>query len=66
MNIHEYQAKQLLAKFGVPVSKGIACKTADEVGKAFTDLGVPLDQAIPRAHELMEGKLRGRVVVTIG
>ena len=27
---------------------------------------VPLDQAIPRAHELMEGKLRGRVVVTIG
>ena len=27
---------------------------------------VPLAQAIPRAHELMEGKLRGRVVVTIG
>ena len=28
MNIHEYQAKQLLAKFGVPISKGIAWKTA--------------------------------------
>jgi acrylyl-CoA reductase (NADPH) len=27
---------------------------------------VPLDQAISRAHDLMEGKLRGRVVVTIG
>jgi len=27
---------------------------------------IPLEQAIPRAHELMDGKLRGRVVVTIG
>jgi acrylyl-CoA reductase (NADPH) len=27
---------------------------------------IPLDQAIARAAELMEGKLRGRVVVTIG
>ncbi|MEC9047907.1 MAG: ATP-grasp domain-containing protein, partial [Planctomycetota bacterium] len=35
MNIHEYQAKQVLAKFGVPVSKGIPCTTADEVHKAY-------------------------------
>ncbi|MBX3606293.1 MAG: oxidoreductase [Piscinibacter sp.] len=27
---------------------------------------IPLEQAVPRAQELIEGKLRGRVVVTIG
>jgi succinyl-CoA synthetase beta subunit len=30
MNIHEYQAKQVLKGFGVPVSKGVAAMTAEE------------------------------------
>ena len=30
MNIHEYQAKELLAKFGVPVPAGYAAMTVDE------------------------------------
>jgi succinyl-CoA synthetase beta subunit len=30
MNIHEYQAKQLLAQYGVAVPPGKACKTVDE------------------------------------
>jgi succinyl-CoA synthetase beta subunit len=30
MNIHEYQAKELLAKFGVPVPAGHAAMTVDE------------------------------------
>jgi succinyl-CoA synthetase beta subunit len=30
MNIHEYQAKQVLAGFGVPISKGVAAFTAEE------------------------------------
>jgi succinyl-CoA synthetase beta subunit len=30
MNIHEYQAKQLLAKFGVPAPAGAACTTPQE------------------------------------
>ena len=59
MNIHEYQAKQLLAKFGVPVSKGIACKTADEVGKAFTDLGVPMAVVKVQIHAGGRGKAGG-------
>ena len=59
MNIHEYQAKQLLAKFGVPVSKGIACKTTDEVGKAFTDLGVPLGVVKVQIHAGGRGKAGG-------
>jgi succinyl-CoA synthetase beta subunit len=59
MNIHEYQAKQLLSKFGVPVSKGIACKTVDEVGKAFTDLGVPLGVVKAQIHAGGRGKAGG-------
>ena len=59
MNIHEYQAKQLLAKFGVPVSKGFACKTQDEVGKAFTDLGTPLGVVKVQIHAGGRGKAGG-------
>jgi len=39
MNLHEYQAKQLFAKYGLPVSQGIACDTADEVVAAAKKLG---------------------------
>ena len=39
MNIHEYQAKQLLAKYGVAVPKGGVAYTADEAAKAAEDLG---------------------------
>ncbi|MBL8747693.1 MAG: ADP-forming succinate--CoA ligase subunit beta [Planctomycetes bacterium] len=59
MNIHEYQAKQLLAKFGVPISKGIACKTADEVGRAFTDLSVPMAVVKVQIHAGGRGKAGG-------
>ncbi|MBI3191064.1 MAG: succinate--CoA ligase subunit beta, partial [Pedosphaera parvula] len=30
MNIHEYQAKQLLAQYGVAVPQGQPCKTVEE------------------------------------
>ncbi|MBX3462509.1 MAG: ADP-forming succinate--CoA ligase subunit beta [Planctomycetes bacterium] len=59
MNIHEYQAKQLLAKFGVPVSRGIACRTADEVGKAFATLGEPLAVVKAQIHAGGRGKAGG-------
>jgi len=59
MNIHEYQAKQLLAKFGVPVSRGIACESADAVGKAFTTLGEPLAVVKAQIHAGGRGKAGG-------
>ena len=31
MNIHEYQAKALFEKFGVPAPKGAAAKTLEEI-----------------------------------
>ncbi|MCV5856159.1 hypothetical protein OFN53_36640, partial [Escherichia coli] len=30
MNLHEYQAKQLFAEFGLPVPEGYACDTPQE------------------------------------
>jgi succinyl-CoA synthetase beta subunit len=39
MNLHEYQAKQVFAKYGLPVSQGIACDTADQAVAATRELG---------------------------
>jgi len=39
MNFHEYQAKQLFAEYGLPVSQGIAVDTADEAVVAAKEIG---------------------------
>ncbi|MCH8258504.1 MAG: ADP-forming succinate--CoA ligase subunit beta [Proteobacteria bacterium] len=39
MNLHEYQAKQLFAEYGLPISRGIAVDTADEAVAAAGKLG---------------------------
>lgn len=39
MKIHEYQAKQLLSKFGVPISPGKIAYTAQEAEEAAKELG---------------------------
>jgi succinyl-CoA synthetase beta subunit len=38
MKIHEYQGKELLKKFGVPVPRGIVARTPEEAFQAATDL----------------------------
>ena len=38
MNIHEYQAKELLASFGVPTPKGKVAYTVDEAAAIAGDL----------------------------
>ena len=38
MNIHEYQAKALFERFGVPAPKGVPAATADEVITALAQL----------------------------
>ncbi len=42
MNIHEYQAKELLAKYGVAVPKGIPAMSVEEAVKAAKQLPGPL------------------------
>ena len=39
MNIHEYQAKELLAKFGIPVPAGRVASSADNAVYVATELG---------------------------
>ncbi|HEY9537232.1 MAG TPA: ADP-forming succinate--CoA ligase subunit beta [Kiloniellaceae bacterium] len=42
MNIHEYQAKSLLAKYGVAVPRGAVAFTPEEAERAARDLGGPV------------------------
>jgi succinyl-CoA synthetase beta subunit len=39
MNLHEYQAKQLFAEYGLPVSTGFACDTPEEAMAAADKIG---------------------------
>lgn len=38
MNLHEYQAKELLKKYHVPVQEGYACTTVHEVEEAYRQI----------------------------
>ncbi|EFG2885624.1 succinate--CoA ligase subunit beta, partial [Escherichia coli] len=42
MNIHEYQAKQLLKGYGLPVADGVAILKKDEAAAAVKALPGPL------------------------
>lgn len=39
MNLHEYQAKQLFAEYGLPVPEGYACGTPQEAAEAAGKIG---------------------------
>ena len=56
MNIHEYQAKELLAKFGVPVPAGHAAMSADEAVAAARQLPGPLWVVKAQIHAGGRGK----------
>ena len=56
MNIHEYQAKELLATFGVPVPAGHAAMTADEAAAAAGQLPGPLWVVKAQIHAGGRGK----------
>ena len=58
MNIHEYQAKELLAKFGVPVPAGHAALSVDEVVEAAKTLPGPLWVVKAQIHAGGRGKGR--------
>ena len=56
MNIHEYQAKDLLAKFGVPVPAGYAAMSVDEAAAAAGKLPGPLYVVKAQIHAGGRGK----------
>jgi succinyl-CoA synthetase beta subunit len=56
MNIHEYQAKELLAKFGVPVPVGHAAMSVEEAVAAAEKLPGPLFVVKAQIHAGGRGK----------
>ena len=56
MNIHEYQAKQLLKGFGAPVADGVAIFKADEAEAAAKSLPGPLYVVKSQIHAGGRGK----------
>jgi succinyl-CoA synthetase beta subunit len=63
MNIHEYQAKEVLRGFGVPVPKGKAAFTVDEAVAAAKELGGPVWVVKAQIHAGGRGKGGGVKVV---
>jgi len=56
MNIHEYQAKELLAKFGAPVPAGFAALTVEDAVEAAKKLPGPLYVVKAQIHAGGRGK----------
>ena len=63
MNIHEYQAKQLLAKSGVAVPRGHVVYTRPEAENVAKDLGGPVWVVKAQIHAGGRGKGGGVKVV---
>jgi len=56
MKIHEYQAKELLRKYGVVTPRGIPCFSVDEAVKAAEELGGPIWVVKAQIHAGGRGK----------
>ncbi|HBO39408.1 MAG TPA: ADP-forming succinate--CoA ligase subunit beta [Pasteurellaceae bacterium] len=63
MNLHEYQAKQILVQYGLPVSEGYACQNMDEAIAATKKLGGNQWVAKCQIHAGGRGKAGGVKVV---
>ncbi|MDB5904516.1 MAG: sucC [Betaproteobacteria bacterium] len=56
MKIHEYQAKEILRKFGVPTPRGLRCDSVDEAVEAAKKLGGPVWVVKAQIHAGGRGK----------
>jgi succinyl-CoA synthetase beta subunit len=59
MNLHEYQAKQLFAEYGLPVSEGFACDTPQEAAEAADKIGGNMWVVKCQVHAGGRGKAGG-------
>ncbi len=64
MNLHEYQAKQLFAEYGLPVSKGFACDTPEEAAQAADQIGGDKWVVKAQVHAGGRGKAGGVKLVS--
>lgn len=63
MNLHEYQAKEILCRFGIPVPKGEAVQSAAEAGEAARRLGGEKFVVKAQIHAGGRGKAGGVLLV---
>ena len=63
MNLHEYQAKELLAGYGLPVQGGILAANGEEAAAAFDKLGGKFAVIKAQVHAGGRGKAGGVKVV---
>jgi len=62
MKIHEYQAKALLKKFGVPVQDGLAIKSIEEYDNAVNELRTKgINQYVVKSQIHAGGRGKGKV-----
>jgi succinyl-CoA synthetase beta subunit len=67
MNIHEYQAKEILRKFGVPTSHGVVILSEDKIDSIIDNFDAPLYVVKAQIHAGGRGKAGGvKVVKTQG
>ena len=64
MNLHEYQAKQLFAEYGLPVSKGYAVDNAEDAAAAADKLGGDKWVVKAQVHAGGRGKAGGVKLVS--
>ncbi len=66
MNLHEYQAKELLKKYSVPVQEGYACATVHEVENAYRQIKGQTGSsfAVIKAQIHAGGRGKGKVAET--
>jgi succinyl-CoA synthetase beta subunit len=64
MNLHEYQAKQLFAEYGLPVSQGVAAETVHEAVAAADIIGGDRWVVKAQVHAGGRGKAGGVKLVT--
>ena len=63
MNLHEYQAKELLAKYGLRVQQGVLATNGEEAAAAFDKLGGKFAVIKAQVHAGGRGKAGGVKVV---
>jgi succinyl-CoA synthetase beta subunit len=63
MNLHEYQAKELLKKYNVPVQEGLACTTAAEAEAAYQQINAQYNSpfAVVKAQIHAGGRGKGTI-----
>ena len=63
MNLHEYQAKQLFAEYGLPVSSGKAVDTPEQAAAATAEIGGDKWVVKAQVHAGGRGKAGGVMLV---